>query len=42
MRGKPEVESQLAITGQCAFPAPTRPGLWSSGWIVAHPEITQE
>jgi hypothetical protein len=25
---------------QCAFPTPTRPGLWSSGWMVANPDIT--
>jgi hypothetical protein len=26
------------MTGQCAFPTPTRPGLWGSGCVVANSE----
>src|ERR1700722_1846210 len=36
----PGTKSRLTITGQRTFPAATRPNLWSSGRIVANPEIT--
>ena len=29
-------KSRLTITGQCTFPAATRPNLWSSGRMVAN------
>ena len=34
-----EFVSGLMISGQSAFPVPTRPGLWSSGWMVANSEV---
>ena len=36
----PGTKSRLTITGQRTFPAATRPNLWSSGRIVANPEVT--
>jgi hypothetical protein len=38
--GNSGFRSQLTPTGQCAFPTLNRRGLRSSGWIVAHPDIT--